>query len=251
MASLLIAVSGVRLAAAETERPADRSAADTVVVAGATGRLGAWLLPELKAAGFTVRGMTRDPEQARQRVGSGYEWVQADVRDPASLPPALAGAAWVVSAVGAIRPDGRNAPQFVDYEGVRNLVDASVEAGIDHFVLVSSIGVTQRFHLLNLTFGDVLTWKWRAEEHLRASGLTYTIVRPGGLRPGPGGLEGVSLEQGDKKGGSYIFMPDAAAVIAASLGNPATVGKTFEILSGRELAPDAWRAELEQLYVDP
>jgi uncharacterized protein YbjT (DUF2867 family) len=157
---------------------------------------------------------------------------------------------WVVSAVGALRPDGPNGPQFVDYEGVVRLIDSAVDAQVEHFVLISSIGVSQRFHLLNLTFGNVLKWKALAEAHLRSSGLSYTIIRPGGLRPGPQGIEGLALEQGDKKGGSYVYIPDVAALVAATLGNPDLMNKTFEVLNDREAPPDLWRQEFDRLKRD-
>jgi uncharacterized protein YbjT (DUF2867 family) len=158
-----------------------------VLVAGATGRLGRYVIAALAQEGFAVRGLTRDPAAAREKYGDRYDWVAGDIRSPASLVDAIAGVDFVICAAGATTPQGPNAPQFVDYEGARNLIDASVNEGIDQFVLISSIGVTQRFHLLNLTFGKVLEWKWAAEQHLRASGLTYVIVRPGGLRPGSAG----------------------------------------------------------------
>jgi uncharacterized protein YbjT (DUF2867 family) len=69
----------------------------------------------------------------------------------------------------------------VDYEGTKNLVDAAKTKGIEQFVLVSSIGASQLLHPLNL-FWLILVWKKQAEEYLQKSGLTYTIVRPGGLK---------------------------------------------------------------------
>jgi len=224
--------------------------AGVVLVTGATGRVGRYLIRELDAAGWTVRAMTRDVVAARARLGTQYQWVSADIRNPATLPAAVNGADYVVAAAGAVVPSGPNGPEQVDYEGNRNLIDAAVEAGVRQFIFISSIGVTQRFHLLNLTFGNVLHWKWKAEQHLRASGLNYTIIRPGGLRPGPAGTEGVRLDQGDAKGGSYIYIPDAAAVIAATVGNANAHGKTFELLSDRDQPPGNWRGRFATLEAD-
>lgn len=236
---------------------ADVFAADTsvdepplVLVTGATGRLGRYLIEDLRAADFIVRGITRDPEKALAEFGDQYQWISANLNDPAALSDALKGVDYVIYAAGGTAPSGPNSPRIVDYEGARAVIDASVATGIEQFVLVSSIGVTQRFHLLNLTFGNVLTWKWEAEQHLRASGLDYSIVRPGGLRPGPAGIEGLSIRQGDAKGGSYIYLPDAAQLIVTTVGNPDAINKTFEALSDPDQAADAWRGEFTQLEKD-
>ena len=247
MIALLLVGWVTPTAVASSDAQAERG---IVLVAGATGRLGRHLIEQAHAAGFAVRGITRDPAAARAQYGDEYDWVAGDIRAPESLPAAVAGVDYVICAAGSTTPTGPNAPQFVDYEGARNLIDAAAREGIEQFVLVSSIGVTQRFHLLNLTFGEVLKWKWAAEQHLRASGLTYTIVRPGGLRPGPAQLEGVAINQGDAKGGSYIYLPDAARVMIATLGNPDAIGKSFEMLSDRTAQPDAWRDVFATLETD-
>jgi uncharacterized protein YbjT (DUF2867 family) len=244
IALLLVLSSTVSATAA-----ADTSA-DVVLVAGATGRLGKHVIQELAAQGFAVRGLTRDAATAREKYGDAYEWVTGDVRDATILPAAIAGARFVVLAAGSTTPSGPNGPKFVDYDGARHTIDAAVAAGVEHFVFVSSIGVTQRFHLLNTTFGNVLSYKWQAEQYLRASGLRYTIVRPGGLRPGRGGIEGLSVMQGDPKGGSYVLLPDLARLIAAAVNNADAYGKSFEVLSARTQGPDNWVNVFADLAVD-
>lgn len=249
--NFLIRAFSVVLAAVLASSPLlGEDSAELVLVAGATGRLGSQIVREVAESGYRVRGLTRDPESARRTIGAQYDWLEGDLRNAQSIRSAMDEVDWVVSAVGALRPDGPNGPQFVDYEGVVRLIDLAVEAQVEHFVLISSIGVSQRFHLLNLTFGNVLKWKALAEEHLRSSGLRYTIIRPGGLRPGPQGTEGLTLEQGDKKGGSYVYIPDVAALVAATMGNPDLMNKTFEVLNDRAAAPDAWRSEFVGLKAD-
>jgi len=243
-------LSGVLLSILSSAPIFAEGSPELILVAGASGRLGSEIVYEVAESGYRVRGLTRDPEAARLAIGEQYDWFKGDLRDEQSIRSAMADVDWVVSAVGALRPDGPSGPQFVDYEGVVSLIDAAVDAQVEHFVLISSIGVSQRFHLLNLTFGNVLKWKALAEEHLRSSGLRYTIIRPGGLRPGPQGIEGLALEQGDKKGGSYVYIPDVAALVAATVGNPDLVNKTFEVLNDRAAAPDDWRREFPGLKPD-
>jgi len=53
--------------------------------------------------------------------------------------------------------------------------------------------------MLNLLSGDALKWKAKGEEHLRASGVPYTIIRPGGLTDDPAGQIGIAFQQGKRK----------------------------------------------------
>jgi uncharacterized protein YbjT (DUF2867 family) len=71
----------------------------------------------------------------------------------------------------------------VDWEGQKVQIDAAKAAGVRKIVLVSSMGITKADHYLN-AIGDakILLWKRKAEEYLIASGLTYTILHPGGLK---------------------------------------------------------------------
>lgn len=74
-------------------------------------------------------------------------------------------------------------PYRIDYMATNNLVQAATAAKVEHFILVTSLGTNKigfPAFLLNLFWG-VLCWKRRAEEALIASGLPYTIVRPGGM----------------------------------------------------------------------
>lgn len=79
----------------------------------------------------------------------------------------------------------------VDWEGARNQIDIAKECGIEHIVLVSSMGVTPAKNtaenILNkMGGGDILVWKAKAEEYLKESGIDYTIIHPGGLLNKPG-----------------------------------------------------------------
>lgn len=76
----------------------------------------------------------------------------------------------------------------MDWLGAKNQIDAAKEAGIGHFVIVSSMGGTQPENFLNAigkqedgSGGDILLWKRKAERYLIKSGLDYTIIHPGGL----------------------------------------------------------------------
>jgi uncharacterized protein YbjT (DUF2867 family) len=226
-----------------------------VLVAGATGRTGRLVLEQLrKEPRFAIRALARDPASARQSVGTDYSWVQGDVTRPETLGPALRGVSLVISAIGATERSGPNGPEFVDYGGVRNLAAAAREAGVRQLVLESSVGVGSGGGLvgviLNLLSGDALKWKAKGEASLRASGVPYTIVRPGGLVDEPGGQAGIRFAQGDHESGR-ITRADVAAVMIAALDNPAAIGKTFEVFNDQSLAVGAWRNDFSRLQPDP
>ena len=99
-----------------------------ILVAGGSGRAGTYVLKQLKAQGLRFRAMTRDVAEARSRLGAdaeGVDWVAADVRDPAQVEAAMRDVDYVISVIGSRDLTGPNSAEFVDYGGVRNLVDAA------------------------------------------------------------------------------------------------------------------------------
>ena len=225
------------------------AAGDLVLVAGATGRTGQQLVRELTAAGFTVRALVRDPASARKVLGDGVEYATGDVRQRPTLDAALQGVRYAISAIGATRKDPANSPEFVDFQGVQNLANAAAAAKIAQLVIVSSAGVTQKDHMLNKMFDNVLLWKAKGEAAVRASGVPYTIVRPGGLTDKPGGQSGVRLEQGDR-GTGLIPRADVARVCVAALQSPEARNRTFEVFSAQTPPDVDWNAVFGKLAAD-
>lgn len=152
-----------------------------VFVAGATGQTGHRVVRELVNREVSVRALVRDIEKGRSMLPSEVELVVGDVLQPDSLVSAIADSTAVICATGAAPSFDPTGPYKVDYEGTKNLVNAAKQKGIEHFVFVSSMCASKLFHPLNL-FWLILVWKKQAEEYLQKSGLTYTIVRPGGLK---------------------------------------------------------------------
>lgn len=218
--------------ASAAEAPA-RAAKKTLLVIGATGGTGREVVRQAQARGYKVRALVRDEGKARTQLGEQIEYVVGDVRTGAGLVAAVKGADYVISALGSnVRNDPENTPERVDYGGVKALAEAAAAARVQHFVLVSSMGVTHEDHPLNKMFGNILVWKLKGENALRASGVPYTIVRPGGLSNSPGGISGVKSFQGDDlRNSGRIPRADVATVCLAALGEPAARSKTFELLS--------------------
>jgi uncharacterized protein YbjT (DUF2867 family) len=97
-------------------------------------------------------------------------------------------------------------PEKVDYEGQIAQIDLAKKLGMKHVVVVGSMGGTDSTNFLNTIGkkadgsgnGDILLWKRKAERYLVDSGLSYTIVHPGGLTDTPPGQEEYVIDVDDK-----------------------------------------------------
>jgi uncharacterized protein YbjT (DUF2867 family) len=123
----------------------------------------------------------------------------------------------------------------MDYGGAAKLIEAAKEKGVDRYVIVSSMGADPD-HEGDEVFDAYLRAKGRADAELAESGLDHTIVRPGGLTDDePTGKVFISAH-GER---GQIPRADVAAVLAAVLATPASIGKTFEVISGETPIEDA------------
>jgi uncharacterized protein YbjT (DUF2867 family) len=220
-------------------------------VFGATGGTGRRVVTQLLEQGRKVRAFVRDEASAREKLGAGVEYVTGDVRDAATVRPAFSGVSLVVSAIGSSgrARDPSNTPEAVDYGGVKTLAEAAAAAGVAHFVLVSSMGATIEDHPLNQMFDNILLWKFKGEEALRNSGVSYTIVRPGSLTEEPGGQVGIKIFPEDAGEGS-IPRADVARVCVAALNNPAAMSKTLSVTSGEGEPAADFTAAFEVIPAD-
>ena len=131
----------------------------------------------------------------------------------------------VISTIGSLPKDSEK----VDYIGNKNLIDAAVKAGVQKFILVSSIGSGNSVVALPpqvlQTLGPVLVEKEKAEQHLIESGLTYTIIRPGGLVSEPATGNGVLTEEPRISGS--IHRADIAQLVCRCLNSERANNKVF------------------------
>jgi nucleoside-diphosphate-sugar epimerase len=205
-----------------------------VLVAGATGRTGAWAVRRLLHYGVPVRVLSRSEEKARSMFGESVEVVVGKIQERADVERAVKGCEAVISALGSSAVTGESSPAEVDRDGTIRLVDEAVKAGVRHFAMVSSIGVTKWYHPLNL-FGGVLSMKHEAEEHLRqvfsTEGCSYTIIRPGGLKDGEPLQQRLHVEQGDRMWSGWTNRSDVAELAVLSLWIGKAKNKTFEVIS--------------------
>ncbi len=218
-----------------------------VLVAGASGRTGRHVVAQLLEQGVEVRAMTRNIERAREKVSADFNWVEADVSQPATLIPALDGVTHVVGAMAASFRDPSNNPQQVDHQGVVNLTEAAKTAGVQRVILISSMSVTRTAEREPDRMRTLLEAKLRGENYLRASELTYTVIRPGGLDMSPAGEDVLHIEQGDGDGYGMLSREDLARVVVECLTNPDAANKTFEVTGGERGDPNTWQATLKDL----
>lgn len=211
-------------------------------VAGATGETGRRIVRELVERGIPVRALVRDLAAAQAILPAGVELVVGDVLQAKALGEAIADSTVLFCATGARPSFDFTGPFSVDYLGTKNLVDAAKAKGIEQFVFVSSLCVSQFFHPLNL-FWLVLFWKKQAEDYLAQSGLTYTIVRPGGLK-NEDSTAAIVMSAADKLFEGSIPRTKVAQVCVESLFQPAARNKIVEIVSRADAPSLAW----EQLF---
>lgn len=202
------------------------------LVAGATGQTGRRIVQQLVDRGIPVRALVRDLEVARSLLPAAAELVQGDVLHPESLATAIADCTVVLCATGAKPGFDPTAPFRVDLEGTRNLVNVAKAQGIEHFVLVTSLCVSKFFHPLNLFF-LILVWKKQAEEYLQRSGLTYTIVRPGGLK-NEDNDDAIVMSAADTLFGGSIPREKVAQVCVEALFQSTAQNKIVEIIAQPE-----------------
>jgi len=244
LSRLLVAIAAVALASTVAQ------AKDTVLVAGATGKSGRVIITALLERGYAVRAMVRNPDKSRD-LGAGVELVTADVTKPETLAAAVKGADYVLSTIGAV-PFGGDVAEKIDYKGVADLVDASKKAGVKQLILMTSIGSgnTDPAQPLNKMFNMQLMWKGKGEQHLRDSGLPYTIVRPGGLQDCDPGKVGLKVSKMDGPGSGPVCRADAGLVMIEAINNPAYMGKTLAVISDQPAAVDAWKKDVAALPKD-
>lgn len=213
-------------------------------VAGATGETGRRIVQELRARNIPVRALVRDTEKARSILPSDVEMVVGDVLQPESLNAALGDSTVLLCATGAKPSFDPTGPYKVDFEGTQNLVDAAKTKGIEHLVLVSSLCVSQLFHPLNL-FWLILLWKKQAEEYIQKSGLTYTIVRPGGLK-NENNSDAIVMQGADTLFDGSIPRQKVAQVCVESLFELGARNKVVEVIA----KPEATGKSLAELFAN-
>jgi uncharacterized protein YbjT (DUF2867 family) len=165
---------------------------DYIFLAGASRGVGNQVARILSTRNTPVMALVRSSSNLTELQNLNVETVVGDALNLADVTKAMPGkVSAIVSTIGGVPQDGVRA----DFAGNKQLIDAAVKAGVGKFILVSSLGAGATKDAIPATayqaLAPVLAEKEQAENYLIASGLNYTILRPGGLKSEPATGNGV------------------------------------------------------------
>ena len=201
-----------------------------VLIFGATRNTGWEATQLLRARGDHVTAVVRPHSDAQRLTEIGADVIRADAFDAPSMRAALSGKQFdaVICSLG----NTSGAPERVDHIAVANVVDVCKEIALPRFLLVSSIGAGDSRPALSPQaerfLGAVCALKTLGEDHLRASGLAFTIIRPGGLGRGPANGRGI-LSENPMVSGS-IARAEVARLLVQCVDNAQTAGKVYSAI---------------------
>ena len=199
-----------------------------------------------------MRALVRTAEKARQ-LAAQARVIIGDVTRPDTLRSAVKGVDAIVFTLGS-NGLGKVGAETVDYGGVRNVLGALGSQKV-RIALMTAIGVTDRTGKYNRTT-EAHDWKRRSERLVRASGLPYTIVRPGWFDYNAADQHRLVLLQGDRRhagdpSDGVIARRQIAQVLVHSLRSDQALRKTFEVVAETGSAPDDFDALFASLDADP
>lgn len=213
--------------------------ADPVVVAiaGAHGKIAMRLIGLLVAGGDTVVGLIRNPEHAGDISHRGASPVVCDLETAAveEVTEAIGGADAAVFAAGAGPGSGAARKVTVDRDGAIKLLNAASGAGVQRYVIVSSVGAEDPPPGDDV-FNVYLRAKAEADAAVQASDRDWTVLRPGGLTDDPG-TGRVRLDSAPFRG--RVPRDDVAAVLARLLSDPRASHRVLYVNGGSEPIEEA------------
>jgi nucleoside-diphosphate-sugar epimerase len=201
-----------------------------VAIAGGHGQIARRLGRQLVARGDRVRGLIRNPDHADDLRADGSEPVLCDLESDGvdDVARAIDGSDAVVFAAGAGPGSGAERKWTMDRDGAIKLLDAARRAGVERYVIVSSVGAESPPDDDD-TFSVYLRAKAEADAAVSSSDRAWTIVRPGMLTDEPGtGRARVQAEPIR----DHVSRDDVAAVLAAVLAQPRSAGRTLYVVAG-------------------
>ncbi len=202
-----------------------------IVIAGGHGQIARQLGVVLVERGAQVTGLIRNPDHRADLEAIGMQSELCDLEhDDPRLNDLVAGADAVVFAAGAGPGSGAARKWTLDRDGALRVIDACRQTGVRRYLMVSAMGARGgAARGGDEVFVAYLQAKAEADEALAASGLDYTILRPGRLTDEP--AHGLIALAPELPRGS-IPRADVALTLAEVLGAPNTAGHALDLVSG-------------------
>lgn len=209
-----------------------------VTVFGGSGFLGRQIVRALAKDGYRIRVAARQTARAYEMrlygdVGQ-VEIVQANIRNPASVARAVAGAEAVVNAIGILHETGRQRFLSVQAMGARTVAEAAKAAGVTRLIQISALGADAN------SASRYYVSKAEGEAAVREVLPTAVILRPSVIF-GPEDtlfnrfarmaqiLPALPLIGGGACRFQPVYVTDVARAAVAALGDPAAAGRTYEL----------------------
>ncbi len=146
-----------------------------VIVAGATGYLGSYLVGKLLEQGHHFKAIARNVKKLQAMGLEKRQIIMAKVTQPSSLRDKITGAEVLISTVGITRQKDGLTYMDVDYQANMHLLAEAQRAGVRKFIYISAVNGDQMRHL------KIMEAKEKFVDALKASGMDYTIIRPNGF----------------------------------------------------------------------
>ncbi len=217
-----------------------------VLVTGSTGYIGAPLVKELVSQGYRVRAMTIENDPMLHRLqGVKCDVVHGDITKPKTLHEPLRGVKTVIHLAAVIIADNKNLFFQVNFEGTRNVIEKSVEAGVEHFIGISAAAANYK---KRTTYGDA---KFEAEKLMKEKSgkMNFTIIRPSLLYGAGGSKEFMMYVDSLRKFSFFapligngktrknmVWHGDVVQGLTKLVGKPIAYGKTYNFSGGSDLS---------------
>lgn len=198
-----------------------------VLVIGANGAIGKQVVQKLKETDHEPVAMVRATDQVAQFDRMGAKTIVADLEQ--DFEKAFDQIDAVIFAAGSGGHTGADKTIIIDQEGAIESVDLAKKFGVQRFMIVSSMGADNPKEAAQIKHYQYA--KHRADEHLKESGLNYTIVRPGGLTNDAGtGKVNLQAQIGER---GTVPREDVAGTLVHLLTKKQAENKVFELLEGK------------------
>jgi uncharacterized protein YbjT (DUF2867 family) len=215
-----------------------------IAIIGGHGKVALHLARKLSSDGHQVSSVFRNPQHSDDVAATGAEPVVADIETASvdELTGLLGGHDAVVFSAGAGGGDAART-YAVDRDAAIRVVNAAKEAGARRFVMVSYFGAGPDHGVPeDNSFHAYAEAKAAADAYLKASGLDWTVLGPGGLT-----LDDATgrITVGQEAANGKVSREDVALVAAAALADDSTIGRTIEFNNGDTPIAEAITASMQ------